>query len=127
MSWLEVTVAALAVWRVTHLLVHEDGPGGAVAGLRALAGRLPGGSPLSCFNCASVWVAAVPAWFVGTALVERALLLPALSGAAMALNLWRQSVVDDGAARWIEDELQIDPDPPLEDRARPSRSRSSVL
>jgi hypothetical protein len=110
MTWLDVAVAALAVWRVTHLLVHEDGPGGAVARLRAVAGRLPGGSPLTCFYCASVWVAGVPAWWVGRTPTERSLLLPGLSGAAILVQRWLETRVDAGPPPWIEDP-PVDPEP----------------
>ena len=36
---LRLVLAALAVWRLTHLLAEEDGPWGLVARLRGLAGR----------------------------------------------------------------------------------------
>jgi Protein of unknown function (DUF1360) len=51
-------LAALATWRITHLLAEEDGPGDVVVHARALigAGRL--GSLMDCFNCLSIWVAA---------------------------------------------------------------------
>jgi hypothetical protein len=51
-------LAALATWRITHLLAEEDGPGDVVvrARMRVGAGRL--GSLMDCFNCLSIWVAA---------------------------------------------------------------------
>jgi len=66
---------ALAVWRLTMLLVYETGPGGLFARLRALAGvqtvqtiTAQGqqvaqvatnwlGAALLCFKCTSVWCA----------------------------------------------------------------------
>lgn len=52
-------VASLACWRLTSLLVYEDGPGDAFKRFRAWAAvpRLRG--LLDCFWCVSVW-AAVP-------------------------------------------------------------------
>jgi hypothetical protein len=51
-------LAALATWRVTHLLASEDGPGDAVVRLRARLGAGPAGSLIDCFQCLSIWVAA---------------------------------------------------------------------
>ena len=51
-------VAALAVWRLTHLLVAEDGPWHLVVRLRRRAGDGFWGELLDCFYCLSTWVAA---------------------------------------------------------------------
>ena len=53
--WLILSI--LCVWRVTHLLQAEDGPGfhGSLPPARSgLFGNL-----LDCFYCLSVWIAAV--------------------------------------------------------------------
>jgi hypothetical protein len=50
-------LAALATWRVTHLLVEEDGPADVVVRLRRRAGSSRAGDLLDCFYCLSVWVA----------------------------------------------------------------------
>jgi hypothetical protein len=50
-------LAALATWRVTHLLAEEDGPADVVVRLRARAGNGRLGSLMDCFYCLSVWVA----------------------------------------------------------------------
>lgn len=75
-------VGALATWRVTHLLVEEDGPGDAVVRLRRRAGDGWIGSALDCFYCLSIWTA-VP---VAAAVARRPRAAPltwlALSGAA---------------------------------------------
>lgn len=79
-------LAALATWRVTHLLVEEDGPANIVVRLRRRAGSSWVGSALDCFYCTSVWVA-VP---LSVGLVRRRRLEPvswlALSGAACLLE-----------------------------------------
>jgi hypothetical protein len=49
---------ALATWRLTHLLVHEDGPNDLVLRLRRAAGSSTVGRAMDCFYCASLWVAA---------------------------------------------------------------------
>jgi hypothetical protein len=48
---------AVATWRVTHLLVGEDGPGDLVLRLRRSAGSSTLGQAMDCFYCASLWVA----------------------------------------------------------------------
>lgn len=54
---LDWSLATLAVWRVTHLLWGEDGPGDWVARLRRYAGESGLGRLLDCFYCLSLWVA----------------------------------------------------------------------
>jgi hypothetical protein len=81
-----LVVAALATWRVTHLLACEDGPGDAVVRLRARLGPSRAGGLMDCFQCLSVWVAAPVSLFVAR---ERRDALPtwlALSGAACLLE-----------------------------------------
>jgi hypothetical protein len=51
-------VAALATWRLTHLLAEEDGPGDVVVRARSHLGAGPLGGLMDCFQCLSVWVAA---------------------------------------------------------------------
>jgi hypothetical protein len=82
LSWFWFTVFALAVWRVTHLLAAEDGPGAVIARWRAAAGNGFWGALLDCFYCLSLWVALPFAWALGTGWGERAVLWLALSGAA---------------------------------------------
>jgi hypothetical protein len=80
------TLAALATWRLTHLVVVEDGPGRIVLRLRT---RLDGSALadlMDCFYCASVWVAAALTPVVAR---RRSDVLPislALSGAACLLQ-----------------------------------------
>lgn len=79
-------LAALATWRVTHLLAEEDGPGDLVVRLRRRAGSSWAGDLLDCFYCLSIWVAAP----FSAGLVRGRRLEPvswlALSGAACLLE-----------------------------------------
>jgi len=79
-------VASLAVWRVTHLLVEEDGPGDAVVFLRRAVGEGFWGRLLDCFYCLSLWIAAPIAWFLAVRWYEWLLLWPGLSGSAVLLD-----------------------------------------
>jgi hypothetical protein len=79
-------LAALAVWRVTHLLAEEDGPGGVVFRLRRGLGDSPIGGLMDCFNCLSLWVAVPAAFFVTASPVVWSVSWLALSGAACLLE-----------------------------------------
>src|SRR4051794_36198062 len=84
LEWL--AIAVLGVWRVTHLLVAEDGPGDLVVRLRTVVGDGFWGALLDCFYCASVWVAAPFAMGIGRTWGERVLIWPALSAAAILIE-----------------------------------------
>jgi len=79
-------VGAFGTWRVTHLLVEEDGPADMVVRLRRRAGDGWVGSAMDCFYCLSIWTAAP----VTAAVVRRPREAPltwlALSGAACLLE-----------------------------------------
>ena len=79
-------VAALAVWRVTHLLVAEDGPGRIFARLRAALSSGFWRALFGCFYCLSIWIALPFAVGFDTYWVERLILWLALSGAACLLE-----------------------------------------
>jgi hypothetical protein len=79
----------LGVWRITHLLVAEDGPFQFFARMRRFAVlRNAGfwGELLNCFYCLSLYVAVPFAWFLGDEWKARLLLWSALSGAAILLE-----------------------------------------
>jgi Protein of unknown function (DUF1360) len=84
--WSRFALAALATWRVTHLLAREDGPAGAIVALRARAGSGRLGELMDCFYCASVWVAAPFGLTVARRPREVPLAWLALSGAACLLE-----------------------------------------
>jgi hypothetical protein len=73
----------LAVWRITHLFNQEAGPGDLLARFRRLLGPGFWGQLLDCFYCLSICVSAPFAFLIGIGWMERALLWPALSGAAI--------------------------------------------
>jgi hypothetical protein len=79
-------VAALAVWRMTHLLSREDGPAGLVARLRETLGAGFSASLFGCFYCLSLWVALPFALAFRQSVVDTILLWLGLSGAACLLE-----------------------------------------
>jgi hypothetical protein len=93
-------VGAFAVWRITYAATAESGPARVLVRLRASIARW--GSVLECFYCASVWIALPVAVGIGTTLGERALLWPALSGAACVLHRW--TAPREAALYWEEPE-----------------------
>lgn len=58
MIWANRLVTALAVWRLSNMLVNEDGPGDVFDGLRRIANRGPLAGLFSCVYCMSVWISA---------------------------------------------------------------------
>lgn len=96
------TLGVLGVWRVTHLLNAEDGPGQIFVKLRRLIGSGFWGSLFDCFYCLSVWIAAAFACAIGDSWSERLLLWPALSGAAILL----ERATGPGPAVYFEDPVK---------------------
>ena len=88
-------LAALAVWRLTHLLSKEDGPWGVILRLRRSLGQL-----FSCFYCLTVWIAIPFAFFLEGTAVERIVVWLALSGAACLL----ERSTDDSISVQVGDE-----------------------
>jgi hypothetical protein len=96
---LPFAVATLAVWRVTHFLVEEDGPFDVAARLRGVLGRAGLERLLGCFFCCSVWVAAGAACWIASPPGEVVLATAALSGAAILLE---RTTTRAPAAAWAE-------------------------
>ena len=101
-------LAALATWRMTHLLANEDGPGDLIVRARARLGESRAGELMDCFQCLSLWVAAplslsaarrpreaVPLWL---ALSAAACLLERLGGGEEHALLWPEAVGAEGEA-----------------------------
>ncbi len=84
--WLRFAIAALATWRVTHLLANEDGPADLVARLRARIGNSALGRMMDCFGCLTLWVAFPIAFFVSHEIFGLILSWLALSGAALLVE-----------------------------------------
>ena len=85
-SPLGFALAALATWRVTHLVAREDGPADAVVRIRAQAGDGLAGQLMDCFYCLSMWVAAPLALRLARRPGDRAVAWLAVSGAACLLE-----------------------------------------
>ena len=81
-----LAVGVLATWRLTHLIVAEDGPWIVVARLRRIAGAGFLATLMDCFYCSSMWVALPFAIWVGDDWVARVVAWPALSGGAILLE-----------------------------------------
>jgi Protein of unknown function (DUF1360) len=79
-------LASLAVWRVTHLFVSEDGPGDIIVRLRARLGDSFFGKLMDCFACLSLWIAFPCTFLVSRQIVDFILIWFAISGAALLLE-----------------------------------------
>ncbi|MEZ5316821.1 MAG: DUF1360 domain-containing protein [Vicinamibacterales bacterium] len=79
-------LGSLAVWRVTHLLADEDGPGDVIVWIRTRLGTGMLGRLMDCFYCLSLWVAAPAALLFRHDAREWVLYWLALSGAACLLE-----------------------------------------
>jgi Protein of unknown function (DUF1360) len=84
--WIRFVLAALATWRVSHLVVSEDGPWDVLARLRQRLGHSVLGRLMDCFGCVSIWVAALMSFFVFHMSAEWFVCWLALSGAAFLLE-----------------------------------------
>lgn len=80
-GYFKLLLAALAVWRVSHLLAREDGPWDILAKFRHFAGPL-----FNCIYCLSVWVAIPAALWFRASWVDSIFLWLAVSGAACLLD-----------------------------------------
>ena len=88
-------LAVLAVWRVTHLLVAEDGPSDSVVRLRRAAGVGFWGKLLDCFYCLSLWVTIPFAIWLRRSWPDAVLLWLALSAAAILVNRVVERIAPD--------------------------------
>jgi hypothetical protein len=84
--WIDFVLATLAIWRVSHLLVQEDGPMRLAVWVRAYFAGSEVGRALDCFACASLWVALPATAWVSRRLSEFLPTWLALSGAAFLLE-----------------------------------------
>jgi hypothetical protein len=96
-------LAALATWRVTHLLAMEDGPAEIIVRLRVRLGEGLLGKLIDCFQCLSLWVAAPFALYVSRQPLDWVLTWLALSGAACLLERLGQEPVIIRPATQLEE------------------------
>lgn len=85
---LRFVLAALASWRISFLLVREDGPWGIVAGLRRIGARGLTGRVLECVKCTGVWVSIPFAFFVSDNVTELVVVWWALAGVTALIDEW---------------------------------------
>lgn len=80
--WFRFVIAALAVWRLSHLLAAEDGPWDVIVKLRRKLGTTYWGKLMDCFYCLSVWISIPFTFYVVNGMLDRFIAWLALSGAA---------------------------------------------
>lgn len=86
MIWFYFLISALSVWRLTHLLVKEDGPFDIIFSIRKKVSISFFVKLLDCFYCLSIWVALPLGIWLGTNWIEKVLIWFGLSGAACLLE-----------------------------------------
>ena len=95
-------IALLGVWRITHLLVAEEGPGAVLARLRKATRGEWWETFLDCFYCVSVWVAIPFALLLADGWVERFMLWPGLSGGAIIIDRLAANATNATSADYVE-------------------------
>ena len=101
--WFRFIVAALATWRITHLIVREDGPWKIIVRIRRRAGAGFWGELMDCFYCSSVWVAAIFSFTLRPNWEQWILYLFALSGSACLLErIGQEPVIIQSATSDVE-------------------------
>jgi hypothetical protein len=103
MKFYWLVLGILTVWRITHFFWGEDGPWDVLFLLRRKAGQGFFGKLLDCFYCLSVWVAVPFAGLLGESWLERGLLWPSLSAAAILLERVTNPAPKAPPAPFIED------------------------
>ena len=83
MGFYGLIIGILCVWRITHLLNAEDGPGDIIVRLRQSVGHGFWGKLMDCFYCLSLWLSIPFAILLGNGWKEQFLLWPALSAGAI--------------------------------------------
>lgn len=79
-------IAALASWRIAHLVARESGPGGIFLRARERFPRNWFRSALSCVKCAGLWSSLPFVMFVGGELSELVAVWLGLAGAVALLE-----------------------------------------
>lgn len=104
MDWFYFIVAALAVWRLTHLLAKEDGPFDVIFLLRKNIRQPFFAKLVDCFYCLSIWIALPFGIWLGLDWLTKIITWFALSGAACLLE--QATTKNDGPnqAKYHEDQ-----------------------
>lgn len=79
-------LCTLAAWRLTHLIVAEDGPWDLIVRLRARLGDGMAGRAMDCFYCSSVWIAMPFPFIMTRGVLNWFVCWLAISGAASLLE-----------------------------------------
>jgi hypothetical protein len=104
MTLIALTTGILTTWRVTHLVVEEDGPWDLLRRLRSIASRIGAARLVSCFLCASVWIAVAVALLFSSGWRDVTIAVASFSGGAILLQ---RIVPDVRAAEWVEEKEEI--------------------
>ena len=102
MSIVPFVAGVLAVWRITHLVVEEDGPWDVFLRLRGAARAIGVERLVGCFLCFSVWAAAAVALLLSRDWREVLVLVLAFSGGAILLE--RATAPKSPPSLWLENE-----------------------
>ncbi|MGF6696975.1 hypothetical protein OKW38_001587 [Paraburkholderia sp. MM5496-R1] len=109
-------VGSLTVWRISYLLTSESGPRDVLVIMRRRFATGIWADVATCLYCMSIWIAAPLAWILGESVVERLLLWPALSAAAIVTERAIHRDTPVAAALYYEDKeardvLRKEPEP----------------
>jgi hypothetical protein len=104
MGFYALVLGILSVWRITHLLSAEDGPGDVLVHLRRRAGDGFWGRLLDCFYCVSLWTAAPFALLLAAERRERLLSWLAFSAGAILLERATAARAAVPPALYLEDQ-----------------------
>src|SRR5258705_3080768 len=107
MGMVGLVLGMLGVWRVTHLLAAEDGPGEILVRFRRSLGEGFWGRLLDCFYCLSLWVSLPFAFILASGWRERGLAWLALSAGAILLERGTARGPAPLPAQYLED--PVDP------------------
>lgn len=97
-------LCSLATWRLTHLVVAEDGPWEVIVRIRAWFGDSVVGQAMDCFYCSSVWLAMPFAFVIADDFAGWLVSWLAISGAASLLEQATNRELNHGRQPKLEEE-----------------------
>jgi hypothetical protein len=86
MDLTQLVIASLAVYRVSHLIAFEDGPGDLILRIRKRAGNGWRGKLMDCPYCLSIWVSFPTAILFSKTINQFLVNWLALSGAVVVIE-----------------------------------------